>query len=103
MAEDLLVLLLALEVEDQDLISASRIHHLAADYRALHGTDLAFLAGHGQHILELDDLTVAFWHLLNFHYVSGSYSILLAPGADDCVHKLSIAPYKRYARKDLKL
>src|SRR5262249_56724601 len=64
MAKDLLVLLLALEVEDQDLVPAPSFHHLAADHGALALADLAHLTGNRKHIVELDGIAFTGGQLL---------------------------------------
>src|SRR5215471_15760233 len=66
MSKDLLVLLLAFEVEDQNLVATPRVHHFAAYDRALARTDMPLLSGDGQHIVELDDVAVLGGQLLNF-------------------------------------
>src|SRR5215471_9261836 len=86
MAKDLFVLLLALEMEDQDLIAASCLHYLSANHGALAGPELAFFVGDRQHIVELDGVALVGRLLLDLHYVSGSDSILLPPGANHRVH-----------------
>src|SRR5262249_36529250 len=86
MAKDFFVLLLALEVEDQDLIAASGFHYLAADHSALAGADLAFLTGNCEHIVELNGIAFSGGQLLYLNDISGSHSILLPPGANHRVH-----------------
>src|SRR5262249_25568770 len=86
MAKDLLVLLLALEVEDQDLVPAPSFHHLAADHGALAWADLAPLTGNRKHIVELDGIAFTGGPLLNLNDVSRGHSILLPPGANHRVH-----------------
>src|SRR5262249_41030922 len=102
MAENLLVLLFALEVEDQDLVTASGFHDFAAHYRALARADVAFLAGHSQDIVELDGVAFAGGQLLNLDYVSGSNSILLPSGAYHRVHNTLHGPFEALGRKGLK-
>src|SRR5579859_804670 len=86
MTVNLLVLLLALEVEDQDLVGASGLHHLSADHGACARADGAFLAGNRQNVIELDGVAIAGRELLNFDHVSGRNPILLSSGANDRVH-----------------
>jgi hypothetical protein len=100
MSKDLLVLLFALEMEDQDFVGPSRLHYLAAHPRASAEADLAFLAGNGQNVIELDFVPMACGQFLDFHYVSGSNAILLSPGANHRVHNSLHCPCKREARKD---
>src|SRR5215831_15791778 len=95
MSKDLLVLLLAFEVEDQDLVRASRIHYFAAYHRSLAGADVTFLAGNGEHVVELNRFALAFGQLLYFHYISRSNPILLSPGANHRVHNSLHCPCKR--------
>src|SRR5947207_3123408 len=97
----LLVLLLALVVEDQDLVVAALFEHLAADPGAiaLGATDLALFGADGQHIGELH---LAFFGSLffNANYVPGRDTILFSPGADDREHK--IPPNMKLAKSILR-
>src|SRR6202023_522013 len=53
MSINLLVLLFALEVEDQNLVSLAAFHYLGSYYSASARTDGAFLARDGQNVVEL--------------------------------------------------
>src|SRR5260370_5285185 len=86
MSKDLFVLLFAFEMEDQNFVGASGIHYLAAYDRALTRTDMTFLAGDSEHVVEFDSVTVAGGHLLDLYYISRSNPILFSPGANHRVH-----------------
>src|SRR5579859_201032 len=88
MSLQLLVLLFALEVEDQDLVATTLFHH-AADYAraASRLSDCAGLARDGQHVGELDGAVLTRL-LVNFDHVSGRDAKLSSPGADNRVHRL---------------
>src|SRR5260370_42423711 len=86
MSKDLFVLLFAFEMEDQNLVGAPGIHYLAAYERALTRTDMTFLAGNSEHVVELNRVAVAGRQLLDLYYISRSNPILLSPGANHRVH-----------------
>src|SRR6185312_16637819 len=58
MSVNLLVLLFALEVEDQDLIGLATFHYLSADYGTGTGTNGAFLAGDSQNVIEFNNVAI---------------------------------------------
>src|SRR5437868_4041932 len=88
MSLELLVLLLALEVEDQDLVAAAFLHHTANNAgAALRLHDGAGLSRDRQHIREFN-IAVLSRLLVNFDYVSGRDAKLPSPGADHRVHRL---------------
>ena len=82
----LLVLLLALEVEDQDLVGAALPEHLPGHEGLGRLAQFAFRAADRQHLVELHVFAVSLRQLLNFDYVAGCDAILLSPGADDRLH-----------------
>src|ERR1035437_3335300 len=86
----LFVLLLALVVEDQDLVAASLLDDFASYERSRPRRQNATrLGGNRQHIAELDLAVLVF---LCFHpdYIARGYPILLSTCADHRVHKLSL-------------
>ena len=87
MSAQLLVLLLALVVENQNLRAASLFHQLADHSRSrLRFADLAFSARHRQYFGELHLAIGARSQLLHSNHVSGRHPVLLASGADNRVH-----------------
>src|SRR5271157_2937235 len=86
MSIQLLVLLLALEVEDQNLVAAALLDDLSGDKRIRRLADLALGGADGQHFVELHVLAASLRQLLDLNYVSGRDAILLSPGADHRVH-----------------
>src|SRR5437868_6652379 len=87
MSDQLLVLLLALELKDQDLVAATFFHHLAGDAGAF-GVGGKVIVADGENVGEFD-LALAVRRLLDFDHVAGGDTVLLAAGADDCVHMKS--------------
>src|SRR6266850_5952486 len=85
MSDQLFVLLLALKLEDQDLVAAALFHHLAGDASAL-GVGRKGVAADGQNVGELDR-AAAMLRLFDLDHVAGGDTVLLAAGADDCVHR----------------
>ena len=59
MSVNLLVLLFALEVEDQDLIGLAAFHYLSADYGTGTGANGAFLAGDSQNVIEFNNVAIS--------------------------------------------
>src|SRR5581483_5406458 len=97
MSLQLLVLLLALEVEYQDLIGASFFYHAAHHARAtLRTHQRARLAGNRQHVSKLH-VAVFCRLLIDPDYVSGCDAKLLSPGADNRVHRLFLLSRKLLA------
>src|SRR5579859_6275822 len=92
MPVNLLVLLFALEVEDENFVGLAAFHHLSANDSAGAGTDSAFLPGHSQNVIEFNHVAISGGQLLNFHYVAGCDAVLFPPGANYRVHKLSPSP-----------
>src|SRR5471032_2370124 len=86
MSVHLLVLLLALQVEDQNLVFAAFFHHRASYRRACAGANLAFLAGNGQNIFKFNCFAFSDAQFFHFYNVAGSDTILLPPGPNDRVH-----------------
>src|SRR5437879_5048146 len=92
MSSELLVLLLALVVEDQHFIGAAFFNHAAGDASFAAGAgDLAIASAHGQHVVESDGaaggrLLLAFLHTNN---VAGRNPILFPASADNRVHSSS--------------
>src|ERR1019366_1675923 len=82
----LLVLLLALEVEDQNLIGAALLDHLTADEGLRRLDQFALGAADGQHFIELNVFAAGLRQLLDLNHVPGCDAILLSPGADHRVH-----------------
>src|SRR5437868_14237076 len=85
MSDQLLVLLLALELENQDLVAAALFHHLASNARAL-GIGGKSLAADRQHVGKFN-VAAAVLGLLDLDHVARGDTVLLAAGADDCVHR----------------
>ena len=79
MSVQLLVLLLALEVEDQDFIGAALLNDLAADKGLRRLTEFTLGAADRQHFVELNVFTAGLRQLLDLDYVSGCDAILLSP------------------------
>src|SRR5258707_6827931 len=65
MSINLLVLLLALEMEDQNLVRAAAFHDLAADHCACARADGALLAGNGKNVIELNGISASGGQLLH--------------------------------------
>ncbi len=86
MALHLLVLLLALQLEDQDLVAAAfaddGCEHLGAGELLL---ELALFCADSQYVGELD-CAVLVCQRLNLQRLAGRDQILFTTGADDCVH-----------------
>src|SRR5262249_58656544 len=101
-SENLLVLLLAFEVKNQDLVTAAGFQDFAAHHRTLAGADMTFLAGNGQHVVELDGVALTGGQLLNFDDISGSNSILLPSGAYHRVHNSLPFPFEELSTKGLR-
>src|ERR1700733_11685218 len=97
MSENLLVLLFALEVEDQNLGGLSAFHHLAADDSSCARADFACFRRNSKNIIEFNCVAIGGRQLFHFHNVAGCDAVLLSPGANYRVHPLSIAPSKRMA------
>src|SRR5260221_14067616 len=89
MSTQLLVLLLALVMEDQDLLTASLLDDLAGYQRPrARRQHAACLGRNRQQVTELDPAVLIF---LRFHpdHVARGDTILLSTSADHRVHKLS--------------
>src|SRR6478736_5387011 len=89
-----LILLLAFEMEDKDLIGSAAFHDLAAHHGSCAGADCAFLGGNSKNIIEFNGVAVSGGQLFHFHYVAGCDAVLLSPGANNRVHKLSPSPLR---------
>src|ERR1700722_12383056 len=90
MPAQLLILLLALVMEDQDLLLAALLDNFSGHLRS--GFRHANLAGLGrdrQHVAELNFAVAAGALALYSNYVAGRHPVLLATGADDRVHTYS--------------
>src|SRR4051812_44806504 len=88
-SRELLVLLFALEVEDEDLVRAALFDRAADHARTrLRTADLALLPADGEHVGELD-LPVRGGGFLDLDHVPGCDAILLSPGANDRVHTIA--------------
>src|SRR3954453_23123388 len=85
MSDQLLVLLLALELEDQDLVAATLLHHFTGDAGALR-VGGKVVAANSQDVGKLDR-ALAVGRLLDLDHVARGDTVLLAAGADDCVHR----------------
>src|SRR5579872_2520825 len=85
----LLVLLLALVMEDQDLRAAAFFNDLADHARTRSIVDLAFFARNCEHG-KLHQAIGAGARLLHSNYVAGRHPVLLATGADNRVHTSSM-------------
>src|SRR6476660_8738487 len=86
----LLILFLALVVEDEHLIASNFAENTAGDQRfRLRTSNLAIGTGNGQHLWELYTAVVFIFGGRQFfhpNHVTGRYAILLSAGANDCVH-----------------
>src|SRR5580698_2013058 len=83
----LLVLFLALVMEDQDLLFAALLHDFAGDLRAILGhADLAGLGRDCQHVAEFNLAVGAGALALHSNHIAGRHPVLLPTGADDRVH-----------------
>src|SRR4051812_7522885 len=88
MSLELLVLLLALVVEDQNLSATAFANYLPGDLCSLAGANFTVISGDGKHI-KLHLAIIGRRDLFQTNYISGRDTILLSPGADDRVHKAS--------------
>src|ERR1017187_853125 len=86
MSVQLLVLLLAFEVKDQDLIGAALLDDLAADERIRRLAQFALGVADGEHFIKLNVFAAGLRQLLDLNNVPGCDAILLSPGADHRVH-----------------
>src|SRR5580658_1915295 len=87
MSAQLLVLLLALVVENQNLRATAFFHQLADNPRSrFRLPDLTFSTGHSQNLRELDLAIGARGQFLHSNHISGRHPVLLAAGADNRVH-----------------
>src|SRR5262245_11154723 len=87
MTAQLLVLLLALVVEDDDFRPAALFQHFAEHTGfGLRASNLALRARNRQNVVELDLAVGA--ELLHPNHVAGRHPVLLTTGADDRVHML---------------
>src|SRR5579871_5579032 len=82
----LLVLLLALVVEDQHLVATALLDDLCGDESLRRFRELALFAADRQHFVKLDVVAAGLRQLLDFDHVPGCDAILFSPGADDRVH-----------------
>src|SRR5579885_1674031 len=91
MADGPLVLLLALELENQRLFAASMRGDGAADARVsgLHAGPHRIAVDNRQHAAELDLRADVSGERFHFHRVTRSDAILLSTRFDDCVHSLN--------------
>src|SRR5215813_898794 len=89
MSVNLLVLLLAFEMEDQNLVTATRLHNLAADDSIGSRAYLAIIPGDRQNIIEFNRIALVRGQLFNSHDISRGHSILFSPGANHRVHNFS--------------
>src|SRR5215469_9193395 len=89
MPAQLLVLFLALVVEDQDLCAAPFFHHFAHHARVRLIADLPFFARHGHHG-EFHLTVAAGPHFLHPDHIARRHPVLLPTGADNRVHTPSV-------------
>src|SRR5260370_5330583 len=83
----LLILLLALVVENQNLRSAAFFHEFADDPRSRFWlSDLTFSTRHSQYLRELHLAIGACGQLLHSNHIPGRHPVLLPAGADNRVH-----------------
>jgi len=98
-AAQLLVLLFALVVEDQDFFGASLAHNLAGDMRVgLGAGDLALLTGNCQHVAEINLSVGSAGQSLHANYIAGRHPVLLASGANNRVHSCASMQFHAGAR-----
>ena len=82
----LLVLLLALHLEDQDLVAAAQAENGAGDLGAgQFGGELALFVGDGEHVEELD-FAFGVAGALDPELLTRADQVLLAAGANHCIH-----------------
>src|SRR5437588_1578375 len=88
MSGQLLVLLLALEVKDQDFVAAALFDHASSNARAiaLGAANFAILGAHREHVSKIN-LAMRGRGLLHPDHVAGRHPVLLSTCADDRVHK----------------
>src|SRR5260370_15174155 len=86
MSKDLFVLLFAFEMEDQNLVGAPGIHYLAAYERALTRTDMSFLAGISEYVVDFHSVTFSRSQLLDHFYISPSIPLLFSTHAKSHVY-----------------
>src|SRR4029077_761866 len=87
MSAQLLILLLALVMEDQNLRGAALLHDFTGHERSgLGAADLAGLAGDSQHLVEFYFPVGAVALILESNHIAGRHPVLLTSGADDRVH-----------------
>src|SRR5260221_88612 len=101
MSINLLVLLLALEMEDQNLVRAAAFHDLAADHCACARADGALLAGNGKNVIELNGIAVSGGALFQLFKLPRCDAVLFPPGANYRVHNSLHRPFKALGRKGL--
>ena len=83
----LLVLLLALQLEDQDLVAAALAEHGAGDFGAGQvGGELAGLVADGDDVGELDG-AVGVGGALELQLLTRGDDVLLAAGTNHCIHR----------------
>src|ERR1700674_903709 len=100
-AVNFFVLLLAFEVEDQNLVRAAGFHDLSADHSVFDRAKRACFARHGDYVAERNGLAMAFRQLLNSYNISRSDTILLTPGANHRVHNFLPCPFQPIGWKGL--
>src|SRR5271166_2511993 len=93
----LLVLFLALVVEDQNLVGAALLDHLAGDERLRRLAQFALGAAERQHLVELHGFSASLRQFLDLNNVAGCDAILLSPGADHRVHGNASVAFLRRA------
>jgi hypothetical protein len=87
MSAQLLILLLAFVMEDQNLLLAALLDHVATDKRTgLRFSDLAVASRNRQNIAELNSTVGARTLTLDTNDIAGRNPVLLPTSADDRVH-----------------
>ena len=90
MSLQLLVLLLALVVENEDLVCAAVAEYLADHVSGAAGArNVSFFGRYCQNFTELNLVVLDWSQFLDPNYIAGCDAILLSPGADDRVHNSS--------------
>src|SRR5581483_4445399 len=77
MALELLVLLLALVVEDQDFLAAAFAEDLSGDGGVFRAAKLALAVAHGEHVGNLELAGLRLWSRIDFNDVPGRDAELL--------------------------
>ena len=103
MSAQLLVLLLALVMEDQNVGAPALLQHLAGDQGFHFGLPSSFAAGYGEHIAKLHVAIAIRDDAFYPHYVPGRHPFV-CHGANDRVHRYGSAnpaPWHTYPARGM--